>query len=518
MSRTRALGPLLAATLMLAACASGVTTFPVPVPSAPAGAATETRKILAERADALVIQESFGGNRKLALSLPYRRLQLTIGGAHQLKARILVRDAADAPAELTWKTSDPRVATVKNGQLIGKTEGAAVITVEAGGEKFSMDLLVVEEVDMEGGGAIGAGTGGSSTGSGRPVVAASTLPGELVYGREGAFAVNFGGNSFQVVGGSDGQKPLDTKEWAPYIATMGAERKTLGDFILDTDGFIQNLREGLAAVVAGGRIYLIGGDDEGAVEVATSTVDKSPYELVGSTLDTPRRYMATLTAPGWVLVLGGEGTDGGPLNTVEFATRDDEAKPPTFNIGDFSTVSGASLATPRAGLGAAIAGQAVFVIGGAGPDDAPIGSVERATLADGKPGAFTPVAGVELVTPRAYFATVQSSSHVYVLGGRDAAGKALDTIERAPLGEDGTLGAFEVVGYLANARFKAAAAMLDGEIAIAGGRTDAGVTRDVEVIPVGSLIAGAARPSGSPSPTPSPTATPTPTPTATPTP
>ena len=526
MSRSRALGPLLAASLALAACNFGLGA-PTPPGATPADGTTSTSiasKVLAETADALIIEESFPGTGKAWLRLPFRTLQLQLDKGYQLKARVLVRSAADAP-ELTWTSSDPAVVSVSQGQLVGKKLGSATITVEGGGERASLTVLVVTEVKLTAGAiAGGTGTGGGVAEPGTAIVAVETLPGELVYGREGAYAVNFGGTQFQVVGGSDGTQRLNTKEWAPYLADLASGGKHLGDFILDKDAFIANLREGLVAVGAAGRIYLIGGDSEGSVERSGVVAAGDTYEVTSSRLDTPRRYMAKLTTPDWVLLFGGEGPDGGALASVEYATRNDEVEEDGEAIGDFATVSGASLLTARSGPGAALAGSFVYVFGGGGPDDAPLASVERAPLQSGGVGAFESVPTRQLVTARKYFSTVQTGSHVYVLGGLDAAGAALDSIERAAISEDGQLGTFEVVGFLANARYKAAAALLENEIAIAGGRTDAGVTRDVEVLPTGGLLPGATRPTPRPSasptaaPTASPTAAPTAAPTATPTP
>ncbi len=524
MSRTRAVGPLLALTLTLAACSGGLAVFappaatPSPSGGAAASVATASTKVLSESADAVIIQETFPGKGKVWLRLPYRNLQLTVGKAYQLKARVLVRSAADAPA-LTWKSSAPDIVKVERGQLVGVKNGSAVITVEAGGEVATMNLQVVTAVSAVGGLAGGSsGGGGESSTTGTAINAVATLPGELNFGRMGADAVNLGGSRLHVVGGSDGVKPLNTQEWASYIVELGADFKMLGEFDLVLESFLRHPREGLAAIGAGRFLYLIGGEPTGKVERSNPPGPQGLFEEVASTLETPRRYMAKLTSPAWVFLLGGETMDGAPLGTVEFATRSDQTDGEDSDIGDFAVVAGASLVTPRTGLGAAVTSNHVFVFGGADVAGQPLDTVEAAGLDGSALGAFAGVPEVRLTTPRCYFSTVQTSQHVYVIGGMDAGGKAIDSIERAPIGADGGLGAFEVVGYLAFPRYKAAAALMDQEIAVAGGKTDEGVTRDVEMVRLNGLGEGAPRPTPRPTGTPTAAATATPAPTPSPTP
>jgi hypothetical protein len=220
-----------------------------------------------------------------------------------------------------------------------------------------------------------------------------------------------------------------------------------------------------------------------------------------------------------VIVAGGETMDGGPLASVEFATLDSQTADEGFNLGDFTTIAGSSLLEARTGLGAAATETFFYVFGGGGANGAPLATVERAPIQPGGLGAFEAVATSHLVTPRRYFSTVQAGGFVYVVGGQGADDAPVDSIERAPLGEDGSLGAFEVVGYLEVPRYKAAIAGLEGEFALAGGMTAEGVTRDVEVQRYQALLPGATpRPSASPTPSASPSAAPTATATATPTP
>lgn len=525
MSRFRAVGPLLALTLGLAACSGslGVFTPPgaTPSPGPSVAAAAVSSKILSQTAEALIIQESFPGPGKVWLRLPYRTFQLTIGKAYQLKARVLVKSAADVPA-LTWKSSAPDVVKVERGQLVALKGGSALITVEAGGVTAQMTVLAVQTISgVSGalaGGTAGSGGDGGGTGEGKPINAVDTLPGELNYGRMGAYAVNLGGNRIHVVGGSDGVKALNTQEWASYLLELGSDFKVLGEFRLVLESFIRHPREGLSVVGAGRFLYLIGGESTGTVERSNVPGPKGLYEEVPGSLDTPRRYMAQLTSPNWVFLLGGESMDGAPLATVESATRTDQTEGDASDLGDFAVVTGATLVTPRTGLGAAVTGNQIYVFGGSAGDGVPLATVEAAKLEGSTLGAFAAVPEIRLVAPRRYFSTVQTSEHVYVLGGMDAGGKAIDSIERAPIGSDGKLGAFEIVGYLLVPRFKTAAAMMDKEIAIAGGKTDAGVTRDVEIVSLAALRPGAPRPTPSPSGSPSPSASPSVGPSASPTP
>jgi hypothetical protein len=85
-------------------------------------------------------------------------------------------------------------------------------------------------------------------------------------------------------------------------------------------------------------------------------------------------------------------------------------------------------------------------------------------------GSFTADPTTALVTPRFAFATVQTSSAVFVLGGFDAGSQALATVERAEL-STATLGPFAIVGVMTHARGDLAAVQVGSSICAIGGTT-----------------------------------------------
>jgi hypothetical protein len=81
-------------------------------------------------------------------------------------------------------------------------------------------------------------------------------------------------------------------------------------------------------------------------------------------------------------------------------------------------------------------------------------------------------------TPRAYAAVAVLNGQVYVIGGRNANGNPIGTVERYDPGQD----RWQTVERLREPRYNAAATVLGGRILLTGGRDDDGqVTDDVEV-------------------------------------
>lgn len=223
-----------------------------------------------------------------------------------------------------------------------------------------------------------------------------------------------------------------------------------------------------AAFASGPWLYVLGGlDDNGdvlaSVERARVNADGSlgKMRLHVEALSQPRAQAAFVALPGRVFGIGGM-TTSGETESVQSAPIDDGGE-----LGAF-VVETSELTAPRIDATATVIGGFLYVIGGrsSGQD---LATVERALLSPhGTLGAFSVVPGVDLATARRSHVATVSGRWLYVIGGRDGGG-ALDSIERAPIGGDGSLGDFVNVGSLSDAKSGAAAFQLGDNVYVAGG-------------------------------------------------
>jgi hypothetical protein len=133
---------------------------------------------------------------------------------------------------------------------------------------------------------------------------------------------------------------------------------------------------------------------------------------------------------------------GGTAGTTALASVERAPINPGGTLGTF-TDAGVSLVTLRRGHTAVVIGPWLYVIGGARAAGT-LGTVERAAIAaDGTLGAFATVSGVDLVAVREHHTSVVIQSYLYMTGG-DGPGDT-DTIERATIAADGSLGDFATV-------------------------------------------------------------------------
>jgi len=214
-------------------------------------------------------------------------------------------------------------------------------------------------------------------------------------------------------------------------------------------------------------LYLIGGAGNQNIERVSINPDGS---LGASALVSGAKLVETREAPtcavlaNYLYVLGGFGNNGW-LTSVERAPVNADG-----SLGGFMTVSGTNLVTGREGHTNTVIGAYLYVIGG-GVGTGPLNSVERATInADGSLGAFAQVPGVTLVTARRFHTSAVVGGYLYVLGGRGPAGD-LDSIERAPINPDNSLGAFATVPALnlTTTRFGHTTAILENYVYAIGG-------------------------------------------------
>lgn len=138
------------------------------------------------------------------------------------------------------------------------------------------------------------------------------------------------------------------------------------------------------------------------------------------------------------------------------------------------------LATARIGHRVFATRRWVYVIGGS-HNGAPMATVEKALInADGTLGEFEP--GLALTGPREGHMTWELNGFLYVAGGWGG-GAVLDTIERAAIGADGTLGAFAAITpKLDRARTRGEATVVGSFVYVTGGQDPR--TQDLSRAPI----------------------------------
>lgn len=135
-----------------------------------------------------------------------------------------------------------------------------------------------------------------------------------------------------------------------------------------------------------------------------------------------------------------------------------------------------SLVAPRMCNAAIAVNGVAYAIGGINAAGAGLTSVESARInGDGSLGQFATVPNVALTQSRGLMqnATVVVGNYVYVLGGSDSNGMALGTIERAPIHADGSLGSFAVVPgvTLVRPRYNHTVSIVGNTLVVTGGST-----------------------------------------------
>ncbi|MDB5100927.1 MAG: hypothetical protein JWM80_5348 [Cyanobacteria bacterium RYN_339] len=264
---------------------------------------------------------------------------------------------------------------------------------------------------------------------------------------------------------------------APTAADQAAVAATTRGVALPP---LKTARAGAGATLIAGAFYVVGGaSKDGPLTTAEVTAPKSgggfqPFsEAFGFTGGQPRAFYGALTMLDTFFMIGGTG-----LLTVAAApvTMDNSLGQPALSkIG---------LTRARENQGIAFAGGFVYVVGGRSGTET-LGDVERAKLADdGSLGAFTVVPGATLGVPRTGVRCIALGKFLYAVGGQDAGGRVLASIERAPINQDGSLGAFTSFASLPVPRASFALVPRTGAIYLVGGISDGGYQGSIERAPV----------------------------------
>ncbi len=207
------------------------------------------------------------------------------------------------------------------------------------------------------------------------------------------------------------------------------------------------------------------------VDGEQATIARTPFSLAG-----PRVNAAAVSVGSWVYVVGGDDGTGQPLGTVERARIEADG------CLAMTTLPSPFLNAPRTGAAVVVADGVLYVIGGAAAGGAPITTVEQATIAaDGTLGGFTKSTST-LVTARSFASAAIVGDSVYVVGGVDAQGVPLASVERARLTSTGGWGAFTTIAApLQTARRGAISVATPQGLLVAGGVGVAGLVATVEV-------------------------------------
>jgi hypothetical protein len=159
------------------------------------------------------------------------------------------------------------------------------------------------------------------------------------------------------------------------------------------------------------------------------------------------------------------GVNGTPTSRIERASLQANGL-----LGAFAD-SGVALEVPRFQPGAVVIGDYLYVIGGANGSGSPLDSVERAQInSDGTLGSFFS-AGVSLKTASSAHTLSVIGNYVYVFGGYYGKSAYLGRIERAQIHGDGTLGAFDDANlpHLTTARGAHQSLILGSKLIVIGG-------------------------------------------------
>lgn len=258
---------------------------------------------------------------------------------------------------------------------------------------------------------------------------------ELAAGRRD-FGVEVLGNYVHVVGGAGDDGPVAATERA-QVRPDGS----LTTFVVTGSPLVTG-RTTHRTVVAGDALYVLGGLDGsggalGSVERAVIQPDGSlgAFAVDPVALVTPRFDLAATVVDGSLYVVGGRGA-AGVLGSVERADVTDTG------LGAFQVETSSALFQPRHGHVALAQGHRMLVLGGK-DTTGPLAAVEAALLmGNGALDPWATVQGVALNTARYRHASVVVHNRLYVLGGEDAAGNTLNTVEVSVLGPDGLPGPF----------------------------------------------------------------------------
>ena len=172
------------------------------------------------------------------------------------------------------------------------------------------------------------------------------------------------------------------------------------------------------------------------------------------------------------LLTGGVDSSGNSLDSAELYHAAN---------GTFEPVVSQSLGARSQHRANVIAGDRVILTGGYGADHVAVATTAIVSVQTDGSSQATP--GPPLTVARAAHASIVAIGTPVVIGGYDATGHALASIEALSIADDGDIGAFQLVAQLQFARAETTATLLaDGSVLVVGGIGSSGAPRvDAEV-------------------------------------
>jgi N-acetylneuraminic acid mutarotase len=268
-----------------------------------------------------------------------------------------------------------------------------------------------------------------------------------------------------------GESGTTTCEYA-QISTVGAGQT---DDWSSLNG-IATARYGAASVAYNGFLYILGGTNgtvQNTVEYASINATTGALAWITSpaagNFTTPRDELAAVAYNGYMYVIGGNNGGSTTFATVEYAT---------INSNGTLTWNGTTspMATSRGFHSAVIYNNLLYVLGGRTNGSGALNSVEYASIS--ATGALTwitsPAAG-NFTTARLTHSSVAYGGYMYVMGGIDASGNGMQTVEYATINSNGTLtwngNTTRIIGEISS---KTTAVVSRGYVYLIGGQSNAG--------------------------------------------
>lgn len=276
------------------------------------------------------------------------------------------------------------------------------------------------------------------------------------------------GSYLYVLGGT-GNGSLDQVDRAT-INVSGA----LGSFAITPDITLNIARSFHITAVLGSYLYVLGGGRSTERAIISADGSLGQFAILPDTNFEINRYNPTSAVIGNYLYIFG-GYDGSALGSPVLSSMERASINSDSSLGSFANISARALVTARHSHTAVVIGDSLYILGGYGSNY--LDSVERANInTDGSLGSFFIVDGVTLATARYGHTSAVIGNYLYVVGGISATG-TLDSVERASINPDGSLQPFAPVTdvTLRNPRFNHSAAVIGSYLYILGGGAFANV-------------------------------------------